>query len=360
MSQSIKIIFAISLFISCTITKNFENPFKTKTPTASLELVAQNTKRWTGITISQEGRLFVCFPRWSKDVFVSVGEIINGDVVPYPNKSWNTWTDNESTKEKFICVQSVFIDDQNYLWILDASSPYLRGVIEEGAKIHKFDLSNNALVRTYFIPKSIVQEKGYLNDIRIDTGLQSAYITESGLGAIIVVDLYSGNVLRRLANHYSTKAELDSIIVEGKTFKAKIHADGISLSPDKQYLYYQALCGRHLYKVPTKILRDTSIIDSRVEETGEMVAEVGVNDGIICDSFGNIYLSGLETNSINMLTSDKKFLQIIKDIQIQWPDTFTIDSFGNVYFTVAQLHLPPDAKNQYKIFKINFDKKGKS
>ncbi len=355
LKRSYQIPVLLMIILACHSQREIENPFNKDAIKASLELIAESPNRWTGICISKEGRMFVCFPRWSNQVPVSVGEIVNGEVKPYPDPDWNNWIDGTADVNKFICIQSVYVDDENYLWILDPASPYLRGVVDEGARIYKFDLSDNRLIRTYFIPDSIAAGKSYLNDIRIDTKFEIAYITESGLGAIIIVDLRTGSSLRRLANHYSTKAELDSITVEGISIKAKIHADGIALSPDKTHLYYQSLSGRHLYRVPTKELSDASLSDTLIENKVELVAEVGVNDGILCDRFGNIFLSGLESNSINLLNTKNKFVHIIKDERIQWPDTFTMDSDGNIYFTVAQLHLPPDPNNLYKIFKIVFE-----
>ena len=248
------------------------------------------------------------------------------------------------------------MDDDGYLWILDPASPYLRGVVDEGARIYKFELKGNSLIRTYSIPSSVAPQKSYLNDIRVDAVSGTAYITESGLGAIVVVDLKSGNSHRRLDNHFSTKAELDRIIIEGVPVEAKIHADGISLSPDRKYLYYQALCARHLYKVPTQDLRDPSIQDGLLESKVERAGEVGANDGILGDRYGNILLSGLETNSINMLNTENRLIQIIQDRRIQWPDTLAMDSGGDIYFTVSHLHLPPDPSNPYKIFRIRFYK----
>jgi len=333
-----------------------ENPFITDPPKAILEPIAESSNLWTGISISRDGRIFVCFPRWSRQVPISVGEIVDGVVKPFPDQDWNSWIDEEPATNKFVCVQSVVVDDDDYLWILDPASPYLQGVVGEGARIYKFELKGNSLIRTYSIPSSAAPQKSYLNDIRVDTMSDTAYITESGLGAIIVVDLESGNSYRRLDHHFSTKAEVGRITVEGIPVESKIHADGISLSPDRKYLYYQALCARNLYKVPTKDLRDPSVQDVLLESEVERLGEVGVNDGILGDRYGNIFLSGLETNSINMLNTENRLIQIIQDRRIQWPDTFSMDSGGNIYFTVAKLHLPPDPSNPYKIFRIRFYK----
>ena len=68
-----------------------ENPFIKDLPQASLELVAESSNLWTGVSISREGRIFVCFPRWSRQVPISVGEIVDGTVKPFPDENWNSW-----------------------------------------------------------------------------------------------------------------------------------------------------------------------------------------------------------------------------------------------------------------------------
>jgi hypothetical protein len=45
----------------------------------------------TGVTVSEEGRIFVCFPRWTEDVAVSVAEVRDGELRPYPDNDWNAW-----------------------------------------------------------------------------------------------------------------------------------------------------------------------------------------------------------------------------------------------------------------------------
>ena len=42
---------------------------------ASVEEVASNERLWTGVAVSQSGRMFVNFPRWSTDVPTSVAEL---------------------------------------------------------------------------------------------------------------------------------------------------------------------------------------------------------------------------------------------------------------------------------------------
>src|SRR4051794_27421560 len=45
----------------------------------------------TGVTVSQDGRVFVNFPRWGDAVDFTVAEVKDGKPVPYPDKAINTW-----------------------------------------------------------------------------------------------------------------------------------------------------------------------------------------------------------------------------------------------------------------------------
>ena len=54
----------------------------------SLETVALfNGPMPTGVSVSHSGRIFVNFPRWGDEVDYTVGEVKNGRVVAYPERS---------------------------------------------------------------------------------------------------------------------------------------------------------------------------------------------------------------------------------------------------------------------------------
>jgi hypothetical protein len=54
---------------------------------AKLEIVASfPDQQVTGVAVSKHGRIFVNFPNWSDDHTVSVAEIVDGKIVPFPNQ----------------------------------------------------------------------------------------------------------------------------------------------------------------------------------------------------------------------------------------------------------------------------------
>ncbi|WP_372368696.1 L-dopachrome tautomerase-related protein [Candidatus Uabimicrobium sp. HlEnr_7] len=339
-----KFIFVL-LFIACVAQEKI------------LEEVANSKRQWTGIAVSQSGRTFVNYPRWGARTPISVGELQkNGRVIPFPNKNWNGWTLDLSPRNRFVCVQSVYIDNQNFLWVLDPANPKFSGVIKGGPKLLKIDLSSNEILKIYTFNESIVLKNSYLNDVRVDTINQFAYMTDSGDGAIVVLDLKTGISRRLLDNHASTNAEDVVLEIEGKKWlrggKApQVHSDGIALSPNNEYLYYQALTAKSLYRIRTQVLRDQNIAQETIHKNVQVLGKTGAADGLIFDPHGNLYISSLENNAILRLTPGLRVQYLVQHESISWPDSFSISN-GQLYFTTAQIHLGSSPTNPYRIFKI--------
>jgi len=319
----------------------------------SLEEVARSEKLWTGVAVSKTGRIFVNYPRWSPETALSVAEVISPDsTVPYPDEQWNDWEPSFNPEEHFICVQSVYVDRENYLWILDPANPLLQGVVSGGAKLLKIDLSTDQVIQKIIFDEQTAPPASYLNDIRVDTKQQYGYITDSGEGAIVVVNLATSEATRRLMTHPSTKAEDITLTIEGQQLNIKVHSDGLALDPQGDFLYYQALSGRSLYRINTEALRDLSLSEDALGQKVEFVTRSGASDAIEFDPRGNLYLTSLEFNAIRRYTPQGNLEVVIQDPQLKWPDSFAITKEGIVYVTTSQLHLGNSRTEPYKIFRL--------
>ncbi len=320
------------------------SPLPTETQPDLMKLTEFKGLQVTGVTADESGRIFANFPRWRENLPYSVVEInAKGEATPYPDKEWNTWR-GRPEKNRFTCVQSVLAHGGS-LYVLDPASPKMEGVIGE-PKLYEFDLSSNALKRTYTFNRKVAPKKSYLNDLRVDDENGKIYMTDSGLGGIVVLDRDSGKSWRVLDTHASTKAENVTLLVNGKPFLMKgrsprIHSDGIALSKDEKYLYYHALTGYQLYRVPTSALNDRSLSASdrasQVENSGLTPAP----DGMFFDKDGNLYMADLERNAVAYRTPQGQMKILIQDERIQWPDTFTIDRNNNLIFTDSLLQRAP-------------------
>lgn len=313
----------------------------------------------TGVTVSQQGRIFVNFPKWGDYVQFTVAEIKNGKTVAYPDEVFNQ-TDLNDHGKALVSVQSVVVDPMDRLWILDTGSPLFEPTKYGGPKMVCVNLTKDLVVKKIILPRDVAFPTTYLNDVRFDLrrGTEGvAFITDSsqkGPNGIIVVDLASGVSWRRLHDHPSTKAEdLRNFlpIVEGRPFLehlpngsikqgASMGADGIAISSDGSRLYYCPLGSRKLYSVDTDSLVDRSLDERKVADT--VIDEGdrgGASDGLESDATGYIYSTNYEHNSIMRRNPDnREWETVVHDPRLLWPDTLSVAADGYLYVTANQLH----------------------
>lgn len=308
--------------------------------------------QWTGVAATSDGRVFVSYPNWDGPYRWAVTEIVDGVQRPYPDGQWNRWPPAEGELEtdpayRFVCVQSVYVDGKNRLWILDPASPKMAGVVPGAAKLVEVDLDTDRVVRVIRFDDSIAPEKSYLNDVRIDVDRNAAFITDSGLGALVVVDLDTNQSRRVLANHKSTKAEKDVVpVIDGRELRVgqtpggavpQIHADGIAYNPADDYVYYQALTARTLYRLPAAVLAD---FDAREYEIAMAVEDLGpsvMTDGMAADADGNVYFTALEEDAVIYRTLQGDYRALVKSENLAWPDSLAITPDG-IYITTSRIH----------------------
>jgi|688.fasta_scaffold251216_2 sugar lactone lactonase YvrE len=334
---------------------------KAASKSAQLSVVGTSKRQWTGVAVAADRRVFVNYPRWSDNVPISVAQLLkDSSTLAYPDKTWNEWKQIHPA-DRFVCVQAVFADKQNNLWIVDAAAPNFKGPVKDGPKLVKVDLKTNKVARVYKFDETAAPQGSYLNDVRIDPKHKKAYLTDSGLGAIVVLDLDSGKATRRLYDHASTKAEDILITINGKPFSPqpdgksrKIHSDGIALDPAHEYLYYQALTGRSLYRVPVKELMDSRVSEADLGKKVEMVTKSCVADGIEFGSDGNLYLTSIEDNSVKRWSPSKKgeLETVVKDDHLIWPDSLANALDGSMFVSSSQINLGTTPNLPYRLFKF--------
>jgi sugar lactone lactonase YvrE len=299
----------------------------------------------TGVTVSKSGRLFVNFPRWSDQYLNAVVEVMkDGSVKPYPDEFWNRWDRQPgSAAQQFVCVQSVVADDRDSLWVVDAAAPMMGAVVSHGPKVVRISLQENRVTRVYPLGSDVVKRESYLNDIRIDTKNNVAYLTDSGAGAIIVLDTESGEAHRVLDGDESTKPEDGVAIgVNGKPVVTadgkppRIAADSIALSHDGEYLYYKPLTGAAVYRVKTSALRN-----GKAAGAVEKVADAFPTDGFWMDAQDTLYLSNINQSAVDRLPKNGKLEKVLSDKRLVWPDTFSEGPDGSIYITASHINDSP-------------------
>jgi sugar lactone lactonase YvrE len=184
--------------------------------------------------------------------------------------------------------------------------------------------------------------------VRFSPDGSHAYLTDSGMGAIIVVDIATGGARRLLADDPRTQPEPDvKVHADGKELKMpdgrglKVGADGIAISPDGEYLYWQVLTGRMLYRIATRFLDDEKIAPDEVRMQVETVGQTNVADGLWIDPEGSFFITAPEENAVKTLGADGKLINLVQDSRLRWPDSFAQDAEGALYVTSSHIQDSP-------------------
>jgi sugar lactone lactonase YvrE len=141
-----------------------------------------------------------------------------------------------------------------------------------------------------------------------------------------------------------------------------VASDGIALSADGATLYFCPLSSRHLYAVPTALLRDRHADEAKVAAAVVDLGEKGASDGLEADALGRVYAGDFERNSIRQRQTDGTWRTIAHDPRILWPDTLSVGPDGYLYFTANQLQRQAqfhDGQDQrvkpYTLFRVEID-----
>ena len=329
--------------------------------------------RLVGIGVSAKGRVFATAPSSRVRSRYSMVEVNpkTGDITPYPDAAWNNFDEQGDGKSQWISVQALWVDKNDHLWALDSS---LAKVNQERLppKLVEFDLSTNKVIRQYDF-KGVVSPKDSLNDVRIDTVNDYAYLTNAGnKGSLVVLDLKTGKARQVLVGDRSTFADPKQHLMIGKEIALRpdgsqvaIQADGIALSPDTKWLYYRPLTDHNYWRMPTAALRDENLSEAELAKKVEYLGSSALTGGLIMDRHGTLYGGDLEHSTVVAITRTPGHTldarTFVRDPgKLSWADGFAI-SGGYLY--IADSHLWEVAfKNDlprsgpFTIFKVKLPK----
>lgn len=319
---------------------------------ASIAKVAGFDHQVTGVAVSETGRIFVNFPRWSEDVPVSLAELMpDGRLKPYPDQVWNAYRNAAplSPANHFVCVQAETADGHGSLWVVDPAAPNTEFIVSGGPKLVRIDLATDKVARVYPMDGSVAPQGSYLNDVRLSPDGKTAFLTDSGAqGSLIVVDLTSGKARRVLDGDVSTQVDKTvKVTVGGKPLQqpdgrgVQFAADSISLDPKGEFLSWQPLTGKTLYRAPTAALTDPALSPADMAAKVEVVSASMPNDGLWQDSTGRVFLTAVGDSAIQYQDGGGPRSTLVADPRLRWPDTFGQGPDGALYVTNSDISDSP-------------------
>ena len=288
-------------------------------------VLSSETVRAGNMTISPSGRMFVSInPLLGADVRVyEIGE--NGETKVYPNAEYSKGEDS-----KIKAIIGIRTDRKNNLWLLDM------GV----KQIIVWNTKNEKLVKTIEIPENVVTPASFLQDFVIDEKHNRVIIADMTQGdlksapipAFIVIDTKTGAARRMAESHASMMPD----------FEGGFALNPIAIDPNFKWVYFGALHGKKIYRVPAKSFDSDEELTASIEE----YSAKSYSDGIAADKKGNVYISNIEQNELAVSNAKDGFRTIATlPVGQTWPDGLHLAKDGYLYSTVDQLNRVPALNN---------------
>ncbi|MET1412066.1 L-dopachrome tautomerase-related protein [Roseibium sp. HPY-6] len=245
----------------------------------------------------------------------------DGSIKPYPNEQMAA-----GPNSKIKSLIAARISDDGIAWILDMTDHRFYG----------WDISKDELVKEIQLPKEVLVDHSFLQDYALDQKRNRAIIadmsqndlTSAPQPAFIVVDLESGEAKRVAQGHKALMPEIEGGLA----------LNPITIDKDYEWVYFGALNGRTIYRVPASSFDgDASTVTQTIEEHSKK----SFSDGMTIDDAGNIYVADIEANAIGLSTPEGfRTIGNLPDGQ-SWPDGFAFSPDGYLYVTVNQLNRAP-------------------
>lgn len=300
-----------------------------------------------GVAIAPDGRKFLVLAKQKGQNVPQIAEWVNGELKPYPDAEWNSWSDGDDASKKWVHANSIRFGPDGTLWVVDFGSPEMnQPVVPHGPKLVGIDVATSQVTKTYFLDKG-VKPMSAVDDVRFSG--DKAYLTDAGVPALIVLHLPDGSMSRLLENDTSTTAQM-ALRAEGRELKNPegrpvfFHADQLEISPDGRTLYFQP-CSGPLYAIDLRYVDDKTLSPEQLRGHVRLVAKTGTSGGTAIDARGNIYDSDTDHNRILKITPQGKVSTLVQDRRMVWPDAMWISADGKLWIPAAQINRTPGFNN---------------
>src|SRR5262249_31817638 len=265
----------------------------------------------------------------------------------------NEWQPGLPPHGRFVCTHGLYADRDDNLWAIDDASPHHGRMVGGGAKLVKIDLRTNQVSRVYALGPDLAPPGTVLSHMRVDA--RFLYVTDAGLGAIVVIDRETGRGHRTLEGARCSRADLTIVpMIHGKPL---VHPDGrvpvLSLShralpPEGRGMYCPPLSGPPLWPVETKYLQNPHLPSDALAAHVEAAVRTPPVTGITADATGTLYFSALTEDGVLALGRDGTLRTVIRDERISGPNEGSIGPDGYYYFPNSQA---PRGNRPYEAFK---------
>ena len=326
MKKTILIIASLFLFIMCKQNSKRDKQFKSEEKTTSLQnkkeveiVFSSQDVRPGNLAITKDGRLFTTMNPLvaPKTKVFELNKNGKNTFVQYPNEKYAT-----GDASIFKAVIGIRADSKNNLWVLDLAAK----------QFVVWNTNTEALVKTIKIPDNVLTPTSFLQDFIIDELHNRVIIADMTQGdlkskptpAFVVINTENGNAKRMAESHLSMMPEMEGGFA----------LNPIAIDPNFEYVYFGALHGRTIYRVPATSFDNEETLKKDIKKFGTK----SYSDGIAVDANENVYITNIEKSEIGVYNKQDGFKTLATLPKGQsWPDGLYIGNDDYLYLTVDQL-----------------------
>ncbi|RDZ26178.1 L-dopachrome tautomerase-related protein [Lysobacter silvisoli] len=303
---------------------------------AELETVLASDLRPGNVAASPDGRVFITYHALG-DAPLQLAEIKDGRAVPYPDLSLqkNGTAPSDATIDSPLGIQ---VDRRQRLWVIDM------GLNLGKTRLWSFDLRKNRALPVIELPADVAPKGSFVQDFAVDERRGWVYLADIANPGLIALELSTGKA-RRYGGHPSLQSENIDMVIDGKTVAfggkpARVGVNPLTLSDDRETLYFGAMNGTRWYRLPTRLLREGRS-DADIAAAIEVAGPKPISDGVATDRKGRHYYTDLQRHAVSRLSRDGQVRDLVRDPRLNWPDNLSLGPDGWVYVVANQLQLTP-------------------
>ncbi|MEI8654129.1 L-dopachrome tautomerase-related protein [Pseudoalteromonas sp. Hal273] len=303
----------------------------------TVEVVAELDVSPGNVAVSREGRIFSSLHPFRNPAYQLVEITGKSTYVPFPSEALQS---GEALKSdlQLDSPLGVIFDDLDRLWVIDM------GFKAGTTKLLAYDINTKKELFRFDISQELAPAGGsFVQDLAIDEINGFVYLADVWSSSIIVVDINKG-AFNKIKHLPTMQAEDIDIVIGGDVVRlrgeaARINLDPITLSADRETLYYSAVNSRTWYQIPTQNIRDGES-EEKIVSLISIVGEKPLSDGAATDDQGNHYFTNIQNSSIDVLTKNGELRTLKKHAFFEWPDSVRVHGDW-LYVATNQIHKTP-------------------
>jgi len=307
---------------------------KKEVPT--LEAFAEFDTRPGNVAVSKDGRVFTTMHPLGKSDIQLYEVKGKNDLVPFPNLDYQK-NGAPSSDDKIDTPLGIRVDQNNVLWIIDMGQNLGK------TRLFGFDINTQEEVFRLDFPEKVAPKGAFIQDLAVDEKNGWVYLADIADPGILAVNT-ADKTIRRFSNKVLEAEDID-MVIGGKVVyfggaPARVAVNPITLSQDRNTLFFGSMNGTKWYSLPATLFRDQKA-DAEISEAITIVGDKPISDGVATSASGAHYFTNLPDNGIDVLDASGVLKPVIRDQAIDWADNVAIGPDNALYFIVNQLHKTP-------------------